>query len=479
MAATLRPNGCVTLGGLLFLLLTVGTAAGYDGFTEVGPMGKRIVAFVREAQESVGFTGVVFAADEGKVIAAVAVGNVGGNTDDRSDTPLEVTSLFEIGSCTKPFTAIAVMQLVEAGKLNLDDSIAEHLPGIPESCRAITVRHLLQHTSGIPRTNSQGYGTDLAKVLPTFLAGGPKTTPGTRHEYWNQGYSLLSEVIAQASGKSYTAYCRESTFKPAKMQSSRFTGQRAPRGVLVTTGRSETGRDRTAFEHPYGEYGFQYRGMGGLVTSLVDLWKWDRALAAGALLESKSIKEMTTPGDGNYALGWRIKTLESGDVVHEHTGSVRGFLSSIRRNPSDDGCLFVLANSDASLPFNIVRAGCESLLEGGEVDLRLPRSVDSARVDALIGTYRDAKGRTLSVSREAGLTRAWINWHGPITRGYLGATDSEVLTLDMIKSYNPIRFESEGKIEVESHKSTGVTALTLLDLDPPLRFERVAEDGSE
>lgn len=473
MFAVIRSTWFATIAGLLF---TCGShmATGYEGYTQVGEQGRRIVEFVHSAHRDAGFSGAVLAAEHGKIIAALAVGTVG----DGSGTPLEVTSLFEIGSCTKPFTAITVMRLVEQGELGLDDSIADHLPGVPEPCHAITVRHLLQHTSGIPGTNSQGRGTDLAKVLPTFLAGGPRTTPGERHEYWNQGYALLSEVIARASGKSYIRCCRNEIFKPCQMQNSRFTGQRPPNDVLVATGKSITGRDRTALEHPYGEYGFQYRGMGGLVTNLVDLWRWDRTLAAGKLLSAESIEEMTRPGDANYALGWRIKQLESGATVHEHTGSVRGFLASIRRNPDDNGCLFVLANSDASLPFNIVRSGCEQLLEGKPASIRLPNALDESLVDQLVGTYRDTQNRTLTVSREGGPTRAWINWHGPISRGYLGATDSDTLSFQMVTSFDPIKFEPQNKIEVERNDQSDVTALTITDLDPPLRFAR-AEDTEQ
>ena len=251
-------------------------AAGYEGFTQVGETGEAIVAFVRQEHEATGFSGAVLAGRDGKVIAAVGVGSLG----DGSGDPIRVDTLFEIASCTKPFTAVAVMKLAEAGRLALDDPISQHLPGVPSDCQAITVRHLLQHTSGIPGANSRGGGEDLAKVLPTFLEGGPRTKPGERHEYWNQGYALLSEVIARASGQSYTAYMRGEILKPCKMQNTRFTGHRPPRSVSVATGVSSRGANRSALEHPYGEYGFQYRGMGGLVTNLIDLWRWDRSLSA-------------------------------------------------------------------------------------------------------------------------------------------------------------------------------------------------------
>jgi CubicO group peptidase (beta-lactamase class C family) len=448
--------------------LNAALRAADDGVIEVGATGKRIVNLVKQAHRESGFTGAVLAAERGKVIAAVAVGAVG-------DDPLKVSALFELASCTKPFTAIAVLKLVEEGKLSLDDSIADHLPGVPDSCRAITVRHLLQHTSGIPGTNSNGAGTDLAVVLPTFLEGGPRSTPGERHEYWNQGYALLSEVIARASGKPYKVYCREAIFKPCKMDSTCFTGDRPPPKVQVAIGRSTFGRDRSALEHPYGEYGFQYRGMGGMVTNLVDLWRWRQGLTAGKLLKEESLKEMLRPGPHGYALGWRINDLDDGRIVQEHTGKVRGFLASIRLDPTSDGCLFVLANSDDSLPFELVKSACEAALAGAKPSATLPQMIAAKLAEELMGSYRDRGGRTLTVRREGELTQASIDWHGPITQGYLNPTKTEQLSYDQMISTNPPKFKRMNVIRVTQDKAGRVTRLTISDLNPPLTFERVAE----
>jgi CubicO group peptidase (beta-lactamase class C family) len=455
----------VSIVGSMASLCQAAAGAGYNGVIEEGELGRRIVKIVRDAHRDAGFTGAVLAADKGKVIAAVAVGQVGEKT-------LEVTSLFELASCTKPFTAVAVMKLAEQGKLNLDDSIADHLPGVPENCRAITVRHLLQHTSGIPGTNTNGAGTDLAAVLPTFLEGGPQTKPGERHEYWNQGYALLSEVIARASGKPYTVYCREAIFKPCKMASTRFTGERAPPKISVAIGRSTRGASRSALEHPYGEYGFQYRGMGGMATSLVDLWRFDRTLKANKLLKEESIQEMMRPGPDGYALGWRINELEEGHVVQEHTGSVRGFLASLRRDPKTDGALFVLANSDDSQPFDLVVAECEAAL-AGEAAGKPPAGLDAKAADQLVGVYRDSQSRTLTVSRDASFVKAVIDWHGPKTNGVLNPTKTDALSYDVLLSKRPARFKRMNVMSAERDAAGKVTALTISDLNPPLTFERV------
>ena len=444
-----------------FSLSAPGWAA-YNGEIAEGTKGKKIVALVKKANKEAGFTGAVLVAEKGKVIAAVAVGDVDGK-------PLEPTSLFEIASCTKPFTAVAVMKLVEQGKLSLDDPISKHLPGVPANCGEITVRHLLQHTSGIPGTNTNGAGTDLAKVLPTFLDGGPRTKPGTKHEYWNQGYALLSEVIARASGKPYTAYCREAIFKPCKMESTRFTGEKAPPKVRVAIGQSKNGASRSALEHPYGEYGFQYRGMGGIVTSLVDLWRFDRGLKSGKLLGEKSIKEMMKPGPDGYALGWRVTDLGDGHVVQEHTGSVRGFLASIRRDPKSDSAVFVLANSDDGAPFDKVRAEFEAVLEGAKKG----KGLDPKLAAELVGVYRDEKGRALTIIQEPTYTRATIDWGGPTTFAVLNPTKGVEIAFDQLVSLKPFKTTPMNKLGVNRDAAGKVVSVTLTDLQPSLTFDRV------
>ncbi len=468
--ATVSASGIAAL--LVFATGALGAA--YEGVTQVGETGKQIVDFVKLAHQKGEFRGAVLAARQGKVIAAVAVGDLG----DGSKDALKIDSLFEIASCTKPFTAIAVMKLVEEGKLSLDDPIAKHLTGVPAECEAITVRHLLQHTSGIPGNNTNGAGNDLSAVLPTFLSGGPRHPPGEHYEYWNQGYALLSEVIARASGKPYTQYVRETIFVPAKMKSTRFTGQRAPKGATVATGLSTYGANRTALEHPYGEYGFQYRGMGGIATNLIDLWRWDRAIAKGEIISQESLDTMTTPGEAGYALGWRIEPRSGGKTIHQHSGSVRGFLASIQRNPADDGCLFVLAASDNQGAFSVVSNGCEAILAGrappaiAKPSTKDPK-LDSELLDSLVGTYRDEQGRTLTITRQGKLAKSDINWHGPITYGYLGAGEGDELLFGTMARYGPKGFANADKVTVERDgQSVTALVLTIQQNGQSIRFER-------
>jgi CubicO group peptidase (beta-lactamase class C family) len=382
-----------------------------------GAVGRSIVEFVARA-ESVGLSGVVLAATGGQVIAAVGVGSA----DLAGRVPNTPDTLFEIGSATKQFTAAAVLRLVEKGKLRLDDSIAQHLPAVPDDCRPITVRHLLQHTSGIPGTNSAGGGDDVEKVLPLFLRGGPRHPPGTHWEYWNQGYALASEIVARAAGEDYTTFCKHALFVPAGMISTRFTGDDAPHGITVAIGRSDRGLPRSALDHPYGSYGFQYRGMGGVVTTVWDLWRWDRALHGDHVLGEGSKAKLFEPGLNDYSLGWFIRKDPRGKMVQSHAGSVRGFVCELRRYPDEDGCLFVLCNRD-DVSVTEVAGALESLLSGSPLSrVEPPRPLDVQLARAIVGSYEEMRGAKLVVESDGKVTRAVIYWYssGPVSHSFLG-----------------------------------------------------------
>lgn len=379
----------------------------------VGPAGERI-AVLAEAAAAFGFAGAVIAARDGKVVAALGVGAA----DLAGKVPNDARTLFEFASVTKQFTAAAVLVLVQAGKLRLDDALHEHLPGIPDDCRAITIRHLLQHTSGIPGSNAQGGGDDLAAVLPSFLAGGPKHAPGTHWEYWNQGYALLAEIIERVSGERFTTFCKKRLFAPAKCPTACFTGDPDPDSVPVAIGQGR-GEPRSALAHPYGSYGFQYKGMGGAVGSVWDIWRWDRALRSDAVLKPPAKKELFTPGLNDYALGWFVKKRD-GRLVQSHGGSVRGFLCDVRRFPDADAFVAVLCNRDDS-PMGEVANGIEALLFGEQREV--PKPLPASAGAALIGTWQSEVGK-LVIEQHDGRLRATIEWTKyPPTRGFVTGAD--------------------------------------------------------
>jgi CubicO group peptidase (beta-lactamase class C family)/Leucine-rich repeat (LRR) protein len=459
----------ITLASTLILLgspdALCGQAQHKEGNVSAGDTGRRIVAFVQRA-ESAGLSGAVLAATRGQVIAAVAVGNA----DLDGKVPNTPETLFEIGSATKQITAAAVLRLAQQSRLHLDDPIARHLPGVPEGCRAITVQHLLQHTSGIPGTNSAGGGDDLGQVLPLFLRGGPRHSPGTHWEYWNQGYALLSEIIARAAGKDYTEFCKSELFAPAGMRLTRFTGDEPPHGATVAIGRSALGQPRSALDHPYGSYGFQYRGMGGVVTSVWDLWRWDRALCGERVLDADAKVKLFQPGLNGYALGWYVRKDARGRWIQSHSGLVRGFVCELRRYPGEDGCLFVVCNRD-DVPVQLVAQALEAILLGEPLPcVEPPQSLDADLIRAISGRYEDVNGATLVAEAEGQVARVRIHWdavRGPVTRAVLGlSTTGEMVLYEWTKA---------NKIEVDRDGSGPVSRVSILGR----QFRRVTRAGDE
>ncbi len=263
--------------------------------------------------------------------------------------------------------------------------------------------------------------------MPLFLKGGPKHRPGTHWEYWNQGYALASEVIARASGRPYTEFCRKALFRPAKMRSTFFTGDRAPKRAVVAVGQSARGPARSALDHPYGEYGFQYRGMGGVVTTVWDLWRWHGALQ-GKLLSDKAKEILLQPGRGDYSLGWFVRKRD-GHRVQSHGGGVRGFVCEVRRYPDDDACVFVLCNRDDA-PVGLVADALEQILFGRPVTVRLPKGLDAALVARLTGRFVDAGGNRLDVEMADGKLRANVTWRqGKVSRMAIGRDDKGKLAV--------------------------------------------------
>lgn len=433
-----------------------------------GKVGQSVLDYVELVHENLGFSGVVLAGKGGKVVAAIPRGQ----SDPSERTEMTFTSLFEIASCTKPFTAIAIMQLAERGKLELDDPISKHLPGVPNNCSGITIRHLLTHTSGIPGTNSRGAGDDIQAVMPMFLAGGPKAVPGTRYEYWNQGYSLLSEIIAQVGGVSYVEFVRREIFRPCGMESTRFTGDDPPKKANVCVGTSTYGAPRSALEHPYGSYGFQYRGMGGIVSNVQDLWKWDRALASGKLLSQNSFQQMTKVGLGNYGIGWRVGNGPDGKLNHGHGGKVRGFLAEVRRYPSIDGAIIILSNQDEGLPMSILRQGVERILFGEPTGIEWPSAPQTKWKSQVFGEYRDNRNRTLTIAESDGYPTLKINWGGPITAGYLAMAADHKPHLFMIGNTNgKLDFKDDGSLSFVM-RGGQASSVSLSSLNPPVVFHR-------
>jgi D-alanyl-D-alanine carboxypeptidase len=262
-------------------------------------------------------------------------------------TPMTVSTKLRIGSVTKPFTAIAVLQLVEAGKLRLDDPLSRFLPDIPDA-GVIRIAHLLSHTSGIPDF------IPLEEVRKRPL----EFVPGSRINYSNNGYQLLGRIIEKVSGRSWEDYLHENIFAPAGMKNSGFDRtQNLPgraAGYL-------SGRDGTYVAVPMKDAEGAY-AAGGLYSTVEDMLLWIQALNSGKLLPREMLQRATAPGltnDGRktvYGFGWMTKIFR-GLREYGHGGDIPGFAAYVAQFPDEDFTVIVLSNIGMRPPGPLPDAG--------------------------------------------------------------------------------------------------------------------------
>jgi D-alanyl-D-alanine carboxypeptidase len=265
------------------------------------------------------------------------------------DAPATPETVFEIGSITKQFTATAVVMLVEEGRLALDDPLSKHLPHTPEAWRGVTVRHLLTHTSGLRNyTGLPGFELterlgrdDFIKLIAQHP---PAFRPGESWSYGNTNYNLLGFIVEAASGKPYWQFVSERIFRPLGMTA---TSNRDPRFVVR--------RRATGYEWEGGELtGRDYDltdvfAAGALLSTVLDLAKWDAALYTERLVKRASLEEMWTPvrlasGETRpYGLGWNIEEFR-GRRRLRHNGQTAGFAANITRYTDDRLTFIVLCN---------------------------------------------------------------------------------------------------------------------------------------
>jgi CubicO group peptidase (beta-lactamase class C family) len=317
----------------------------------------RVDEFVRAEMAREKVPGVAVAVvDHGDVVKAEGYGyaNVEHNVPVRPET------VFQSGSLGKQFTAATVMTLVEEGKLALDDPIAKYFPEAPEAFRAITVRHLLTHTSGIPdyTEGTIDLRRDYTEDELARMAFGLKLefAPGSRWNYSNTGYLMLGVLVRRASGRFYGDVLRDRVFTPLGMKTARIiseedivpnraAGYRLVGGELKNQEWVAPKLNTTA--------------DGSLYFTVLDLIAWDKGLRAGAVLKPVSWAAVFRPVRLNsgktfpYGFGWSIEEAGGRPLV-EHGGSWQGFKTHIARYLGDDLTIIVLANLAEAEPDRFV-----------------------------------------------------------------------------------------------------------------------------
>jgi D-alanyl-D-alanine carboxypeptidase len=304
----------------------------------------KVADFVRAEMQRQHIPGLSLAVvKDGKVVLAQGYGlaNVESNAAAGPET------VYKICSVSKQFIATGILLLAQEGKLGLDDPIGKHLEGTPATWRAITIRHLLTHTSGIVReapafdpfkVQSDADVTKSAYPLPLRFA------PGEKWEYSNTGYFALAEIIRTVSGRSWSDYLREKVFAPSGMNATFPTNTREnlPDRAL---GYTDNDKPRRAGDWP------ALRPSGAFLSTVLDLAKWDAMLDSDRILADSTRRQMWAPvrlNDGTshpYGFGWHVGERDGRKLVH-HSGGMPGFRARYARFVDDRLTIIVLMNLD-------------------------------------------------------------------------------------------------------------------------------------
>lgn len=351
------------------------------------------------------YNGTVLVAEGDKILLNKAYGVA--NLEEGKDNTIQ--SVFPIGSITKSFTAVSIMQLEEKGLLSLDDPISKYIDGHVRG-DDITIHHLLTHTSGLTREGKflGEYGVPLNENVE-YIAKNNKIQfePGEDFLYSNAGYIMLAGIIEKVSGESYNDYIKNNIFDPLGMDASRggidnTYAEDQPIGYQIKTGEPSTMK---IFNF------MSITGSGNLYSTTEDMFKYSRTLCNEALLTRESLDKIFTPYFGDwssygYGYGWDLIE-RYGHKKISHGGCIGngGYNSLMIRYPKQDYVLIFLTNNDNRTALDAVSQSLEAILFGEEYVL--PQELIRADVDEELlkdyaGPYKFEEGFTLSVSFKDG-----------------------------------------------------------------------------
>jgi serine beta-lactamase-like protein LACTB, mitochondrial len=275
-----------------------------------------------------------------------------GLADIENEVPARANTVYRIASISKPIAATAVMQLVERGRVNLDDPVQKHVPAFPvKGEQTITIRHLLTHTSGIRHyrdremESSREYGT-VIEALAIFRDDPLLFAPGTKYNYSTYAYNLLGAVVESASGLSFEEYLRANVWKPAGMDATYFDHV----SQIIPHRAEQYVRDGTTMRNaPLADLSNKWAG-GGVLSTAEDLGRFHIALDAGKLLKPETLAQMYTPyrlaggGETTYGLGWMVSKDDRGRTWIGHSGGATGGTTYLLRDPARRLAVAILCN---------------------------------------------------------------------------------------------------------------------------------------
>ncbi|MCJ8211365.1 beta-lactamase family protein [Mucilaginibacter sp. RS28] len=335
--------------------------------TEAQSLDSRLDSVIRtEFNDPNGPGGAFMVARKGQIIYSKAFGkaNIELDSDMRTD------NVFELGSMTKQFTAVAVLMLEEQGKLNVMDPVAKYVPDYPGGSH-ILIHHLLTHTSGIKDFTKMSTLSTISqkemspKMMVDFFKNEPVDfAPGDKFDYNNSGYVLLGYLIELVSGQTYEQFIEQNIFKKIGMEHSCYASDRK---VIYKRAygyhkksNGYVNKTQISFSVPF--------ASGSLMSTLGDMLKWQNALEHHLLINPvETQKAFSTYSLNNgqkisYGYGWHIKEI-NGIPTREHGGSIFGFKSMGVYIPKEEIYVIGLSNCDCHSPTQVTRVIAEMMLQ--------------------------------------------------------------------------------------------------------------------
>lgn len=373
-------------------------AAAPVGNVSIGALSAAVDRIANDVMREVGYPGLAIAIERNGVPLIV---KGYGLADVEHKLPVTADTAFPIGSLTKSFTALAVMQLVDKGKVDLDAPIKRYVPTLSGQPADVAVRHLLNHTSGIPNyTADSAFPTDLQKrfkplEVADFIASRPlEFTPGDRFNYSNSNTYLLGLLIERASGEPLATYFETNVFRPFGMTRTRFAGSRE-----IVGGRAR-GYVRQASLENARQYDVNYPfSAGAIISTLGDMLAYRRGVFGPSTSPSirSNLLRLEKLNDGSrlfYALGCLSLTDFEGHRRLAHSGDIEGFGAHYAYFPDDQITTVVFGNLEhgSIAPYAIDRKLARAALGIPQPTIR-NLAVPPAEAEAIAGDYRVGKIR--------------------------------------------------------------------------------------
>lgn len=318
---------------VLQLTLLVVSLTAYAQSTE-----HRIDSLMKAKYHGGEFNGTVLVAVGGEIQYREAFGVA------KMGVPLNVDTRFYLGSLSKAFTGMAIMILAESNQLSYDDKVINYFPELPEFMGEISIRNLLNHTSGLPDYYNLGKyvdGMTNGRVFEVILnLKSLEFPPGQQNSYSNTGYVLLSLLIERVSMNSYREFVRKQIFEPVGMKHSEIVDGTQPEMNDKARGHTSSGEDD--------DYKALTTGAGGIYSQVDDLFLWDQSLYSGNLVKKETLEAAYEPAilnDGTlsyYGFGWMLD--KENPLIVQHSGSLAGFRTYLYRDLKNRNTVILLSN---------------------------------------------------------------------------------------------------------------------------------------